>query len=142
MQLLIKRLTHAAIMPTRAHHDDAGLDLYADETFTLQPMQRHLTSTGIAIQLPPGTAGFIHPRFGPAHLSGATVINAPETVDQGYRGKVKINVIHLGAEPLTVEARDRIGHLIIHRFETPELIEVGELEVSDRGETGHGITRT
>jgi len=97
MQLLIKRLTDTATVPTRAHHDDAGLDFYADETITLQPLQRHLTSTGIAIQLPPGTAGFIHPRSGLAHHAGATVLNAPGTVDQGYRGEVKINVINFNA---------------------------------------------
>lgn len=140
MQMLIKRLTDTAMLPTRAKGGDAGLDFYADESFKLQPMERHLTKTGIAVHLPPGTVGYVNPRSGLAHRAGATVLNAPGTVDQGFRGEVKVNLINLGDEPLIVEAGDRIGQMVVHRFETPELVEVDELEPSERGEGGHGST--
>lgn len=140
MQMLIKRLTDTAMLPTRAKDGDAGMDFYADESLTLQPMERHLTSTGIAVQLPPGTVGYINPRSGLAHRAGATVLNAPGTVDQGFRGEVKVNLINLGDELLVVEAGDRIGQMVVHKFETPELIEVDDLDPSERGDSGHGST--
>lgn len=140
MQLLIKRLTDTAILPTRSKPGDAGLDLYADESFTLQPGERHLTSTGIAVQLPAGTVGYINPRSGLAHNTGVTVLNAPGTVDEGYRGKVKVNLINLGQEAVTIQAGHRIGQMVVHKFETPALIEVDTLDDSERGDSGHGST--
>lgn len=113
MQMLIKRLTDTAMLPTRAKEGDAGLDFYADQAVTLEPLQRHLTPTGIAIQLPPSTVGFITPRSCLAHRDGATILNAPGTIDQGYRGEVKINLINLREEPLAIEAGDRIGQMVI-----------------------------
>ncbi|NWN87029.1 MAG: dUTP diphosphatase [Micrococcaceae bacterium] len=140
MEMRIKRLTDTAILPTRAKAGDAGMDFYADESFTLHPMERRLASTGIAVQLPVGTVGLVHPRSGLAHRDGATVLNAPGTVDQGYRGEVKINVINLGQDALIIEAGDRIGQMLVQKFETPALVEVDTLDASERGDGGHGST--
>lgn len=139
--LPVKRATDTAILPTRAFEDDAGLDFYCDErAFTLQPGERKLTSTGVAIQLPTGTAGFVHPRSGLGHEHGLTVVNSPGTIDVGYRGIVKINLINLGQEPVTINHGERIGQLIVQEVLLPKVVEVDELDDTPRGATGHGST--
>jgi dUTP pyrophosphatase len=140
MKMLVKRVSDTAIMPTRAKAGDAGLDFYADEPMVLDQLERHTFDTGIAVQLPPGTVGYITPRSGLAHKFCATVLNGPGTVDQGYRGQVKINLINTDPQPLVIAVGDRIGQMVIHWFLTPELVEVDELEPSERGDGGHGST--
>ena len=91
----VKRLSTTAVVPQRAHDDDAGVDLSADEDIVLQPGERALVGTGIAIALPAGTVGLVHPRSGLAFRKGLSIVNAPGTVDAGYRGEIKVCLINL-----------------------------------------------
>ncbi|WP_347757268.1 dUTP diphosphatase [Agrococcus sp. ProA11] len=127
-------------VPRYAHPGDAGADLHAAEPLTLEPGQRALVATGIAIALPDGFAGFIHPRSGLAAKHGITIVNAPGTVDAGYRGEIKVNLLNTGSEPHRIEVGDRIAQLIVQRVEQVRFIEVERLPGSDRGERGHGST--
>ena len=130
-----------ALMPTRAHDADAGLDLRCAEHFVpLTPGGRHLFDTGVAVNIPPGYVGLVHPRSGWAHKYGITVNNAPGTVDAGYTGTIKVNLINHGEETIFVDYGDRIAQLIIQRVELPELEIVDSLEATGRGTAGHGST--
>lgn len=137
----IKRLDPSAVLPTYAHHDDAGADVAASETVTLQPGERRLVSTGIAIELPEGYACFVHPRSGLAHKHGVSIVNAPGTIDAGYRGEIKVNLINLDpANAVTVNPGDRIGQLVIQQVSHARFVEADELGESERGVGGHGST--
>jgi len=136
----VKKLSNTASIPSRAHDSDAGYDLYADESIKIYPGQRELIATGIAIQLDKDMVGLIHPRSGLAVKHGITVLNSPGTVDSGYTGEVKVNLINLGDVPFQVEQGDRIAQLVIQRVEHPSFTIVNELSDTDRGENGHGST--
>lgn len=127
-------------VPAYAHPGDAGADMHAAEAVTLEPGQRALVGTGIAIALPDGYAAFVHPRSGLAAKHGITIVNAPGTVDAGYRGEIKVNLLNTGDEPHRIEVGDRIAQLIVQRVERARFIEVERLPGSDRGERGHGST--
>ncbi|WP_405216448.1 dUTP diphosphatase [Agrococcus sp. Ld7] len=127
-------------VPSYAHPGDAGADIHAAEPVTLEPGQRALVATGIAIALPNGYAAFVHPRSGLAAKHGITIVNAPGTVDAGYRGEIKVNLLNTGSEPHRIEVGDRIAQLIVQRVEQVRFIEVERLPGSDRGERGHGST--
>ena len=127
-------------VPAYAHPGDAGADMHAAEAVTLEPGQRALVGTGVAIALPDGFAAFVHPRSGLAAKHGITIVNAPGTVDAGYRGEIKVNLLNTGAEPHRIEVGDRIAQLIVQRVERVRFIEVERLPGSDRGERGHGST--
>lgn len=127
-------------VPAYAHPGDAGADIHAAEPVTLEPGQRALVATGIAIALPHGYAAFVHPRSGLAAKHGITIVNAPGTVDAGYRGEIKVNLLNTGSEPHRIEVGDRIAQLIVQRVEQVRFIEVERLPGSDRGERGHGST--
>ncbi|MCH1883020.1 dUTP diphosphatase [Agrococcus sp. ARC_14] len=127
-------------VPAYAHPGDAGADIHAAESLTLEPGRRALVATGIAIALPEGFAAFIHPRSGLAAKHGITIVNAPGTVDAGYRGEIKVNLLNTGSEPHRIEVGDRIAQLIVQRVERVRFIEVERLPGSDRGERGHGST--
>ena len=130
-------------MPTRAHDADAGLDLRCAEHFVpLAPGGRHLFDTGVAVNIPPGYVGLVHPRSGHAHKYGITVNNAPGTVDAGYTGTIKVNLINHGSETVALEYGDRIAQLLIQRVELPELVVVDSLDTTTRGTAGHGSTGT
>ena len=130
------------LMPTRAHPHDAGLDLRCALDFgvTLQPGERMLVDTGVAVNIPAGHVGLIHPRSGHAHKYGITVNNAPGTIDSGYVGNILVNLINHGSEPVALEYGDRIAQLLIQRVELPELEIVDSLEATERGASGHGST--
>ena len=130
------------LMPTRAHAHDAGLDLKCGERHgvTLAPGERRLVDTGVAVNIPPGYVGLVHPRSGWAHKYGITVNNAPGTVDAGYTGTIKVNLINHGEETIFVDYGDRIAQLIIQRVELPELDLVDSLDTTTRGTAGHGST--
>lgn len=137
----IKRLDKELPLPHRAHRGDAGADLYAAEAVTLQPGERALVGTGIAIALPLGTVGLIHPRSGLAAKQGLSVVNTPGTVDADYRGEIKVCLInHDRHEPIEITRGMRIAQLVIQRVELVDFIEVEELDHTVRGAGGYGST--
>lgn len=114
VNVLVHRLDPDLPLPAQAHPGDAGYDLYARAGCVVAPGERVLVATGIAIALPPGTAGFIHPRSGLAIRHGLTVANAPGTVDAGYRGEIRVALVNLDLHaPVTVERGDRIAQLVV-----------------------------
>ncbi len=127
-------------VPAYAHPGDAGADLHAAEALTLEPGERALVGTGVAIALPDGYAAFVHPRSGLAHKHGITIVNAPGTVDAGYRGEIKVNLLNTGGQPHRIEVGDRIAQLVVQRVERARFVAVERLPGSDRGERGHGST--
>ena len=140
MTLNIQRLHAAAILPTRAHENDAGLDLYAAVQVGIPVLGRNLVSTGIAVAIPPGHVGYITPRSGLAHSNGITVLNSPGTIDAGYTGEIKVNLVNHGQAPYVITPGQRVAQLVIHRIVTPVIEEVDQLEPSDRSENGFGST--
>ena len=130
------------LMPTRAHPHDAGLDLRCAHKLgvILLPGQRELVNTGVAVNIPPGYVGLVHPRSGHAHKYGITVNNAPGTVDAGYTGTIKVNLINHGQDAVSIGYGDRIAQLLIQRVELPELEVVDSLDTTARGTAGHGST--
>ena len=140
MTLNIQRLHADAILPTRAHENDAGLDLYAAVQVGIPVLGRNLVSTGIAVAIPPGHVGYITPRSGLAHSHGITVLNSPGTIDAGYTGEIKVNLVNHGQAPYVITPGQRIAQLLIHKVELPELMEVTELPDTARGANGHGST--
>ncbi len=140
-RVLIRRLDPGLPIPAYAHNGDAGCDLFARTDAVLNPGERALVGTGIAIALPPGYAGFTHPRSGLAHRHGVTIVNAPGTIDAGYRGEVMINLINLDpTDAFTVRRGDRIAQLIVMPVCRAQFVELDSLPESDRGETGHGAS--
>lgn len=130
------------LLPTRAHSHDAGLDLRCGHPFgvILSPGERKLVDTGVAVNIPAGYVGLIHPRSGWAHKYGITVNNAPGTIDAGYRGNIRVNLINHGREPVALEYGARIAQLLIQAVELPELEIVESLDATERGASGHGST--
>ena len=139
--VLLQRLDPQLPLPVRAHPGDAGVDLHARRDVLLPPGGRELVPTGIALALPEGYAGFVHPRSGLAARHGITIVNAPGTVDAGYRGEVLVNLLNTDAEhPFTVHRGDRIAQLVIQQVSLAHFIEVDSLPGTARGETGHGAS--
>ncbi len=135
----IKRLDPAVELPTYAYEGDAGLDLRANESATLAPFERKLISTGIAIALPDGYAGFVQPRSGMALKRGLSIVNTPGLIDAHYRGELKVILINLDAhEPVSIERGERIAQLVIQQVPQVRLAEVDELDETDRGASGFG----
>ena len=140
MTLNIQRLHPDAILPTRAHPDDAGLDLYAAEQIGIPVLGRNLVSTGIAVAIPPGHVGYITPRSGLAHSNGITVLNSPGAIDAGYTGEIRVNLINHGQAPYVITPGQRIAQLVLHPIITPNVEEVDEIPDTERGTSGHGST--
>jgi len=141
MELRIRRLSPAAIVPAAAHPGDAGLDLHAAVDLTIAPGARALVPTGITLELPPGTEAQVRPRSGLAHKHGVTVLNAPGTIDEGYRGEVGVILINHGTVPFEVTAGARIAQLVVQRRLEITVVEVQEeLSSSTRGAGGFGST--
>jgi dUTP pyrophosphatase len=139
--ILIKRLNPGIPLPERAHPGDAGADLLAAEDVELAPGQRAVVPTGIAIALPDGYAAFVLPRSGLAARHGVTVLNAPGTVDAGYRGEIRVILLNTDSEnPVRFQRGDRIAQLVVQRVEHPVFHEVERLPGSARGEGGFGST--
>ncbi|WP_068395741.1 dUTP diphosphatase [Kribbia dieselivorans] len=135
----LRRVHPDAVVPSYARDGDAGADLSAVTTVTLAPGERALVPTGIALALPHGYVGLVHPRSGLAARHGVSIVNAPGTVDAGYRGEILVNVVNLDpTESFTVTAGDRIAQLVVQRVETCAFEVVDELEDSERGAGGHG----
>jgi len=141
VQVLISRLDPDLPLPRYAHPGDAGVDLYAREGVNLAPGQRALVSTGVAIALPTGYAGFVHPRSGLAARHGITMVNAPGTIDAGYRGEILVNLLNTDShEAFTISRGDRIAQLVVQRVSEAHFVEVESLPGSQRGDTGHGAS--
>ena len=138
--LHITRIHPAAQLPAYAHPGDAGMDVCACERAVLAPMSRALVSTGLQIALPPGTEAQIRPRSGNAFKHGVTVLNSPGTIDEGYRGEIKILLVNLGADPFTVEPGMRIAQLVIAPVLRVNIEELATLDATPRGEGGFGST--
>jgi dUTP pyrophosphatase len=141
VELPVRRLDPGLPMPAYAHPGDAGADLVAAADVELAPGERKLVPTGIAIALPEGYVGLVHPRSGLAHRLGVTVLNAPGTVDAGYRGEIFVNLVnHDRATTVKIARGDRIAQLLVQRVERAVFHVVDELPGTDRGAGGHGST--
>jgi dUTP pyrophosphatase len=141
VEVLVQRLDEGLPMPSYAHPGDAGADLCTAVDAVLAPGERALLPTGIALALPSGFAAFVHPRSGLAARFGVSLVNAPGTVDEGYRGEVKVCVINLDPrEDVRFSRGDRIAQLVIQRVETAGFREVDILPSSARGAGGFGST--
>lgn len=143
VEVLLMRLDPEVPLPCYAHPGDAGADLVTTRDLVLPPGERAVVGTGIAIALPAGYAAFVHPRSGLAARSGLGVINAPGTIDAGYRGEVRVCLInHDPREPLVLSRMDRIAQLVVQRVEHAVFFEVGALPDTPRGTAGYGSTGT
>jgi dUTP pyrophosphatase len=141
VDVLIRRLDPDVPLPGYAHPGDAGADLVTTSDVELQPGQRVTVGTGLAIALPDGFAAFVHPRSGLAARSGVTLVNAPGTVDAGYRGEIRCTLINTDpTEAVLLRRGDRIAQLVVQRVERARFHEVELLPGSARGEGGHGST--
>ena len=141
VQIPVRRLDPELPLPSYAHAGDAGADLHAAAELTLQPGERALVPTGIAMALPEGYVGLVHPRSGLAARHGISIVNAPGTIDAGYRGEVQVCLVNTdGTEAFTVHRGDRIAQLVVQRCETAAFVEAAELAESARGEGGYGST--
>lgn len=129
--------------PAYATFGDAGADLRARHETVLEPGQRALIDTGVALAIPHGYVGLVHPRSGLAAKHGLTVVNAPGTVDSGYRGEIKVCLLNTDrSETYTVSRGERIAQLVIQRVETARFDAVDELPQSERGAGGFGSSGT
>lgn len=141
VEVLIRRLDPELPLPTYAHPGDAGADLLTTQDVELAPGERALVGTGIAMALPAGYAAFVHPRSGLAARHGVALVNAPGTVDAGYRGEIRVSIVNLDPRQ-TVRLRrgDRVAQLVIQRVERARFHEVSRLPGSQRGAGGFGST--
>lgn len=142
VEVRVRRLPHAVDLPAYASAGAAGADLHSAEPgpVVLQPGQRAAIATGLVIELPPTHEAQVRPRSGLALRHGLTVVNAPGTVDSDFRGEVRVLLVNLGAEPVTVKRGDRIAQLVIARVTRASFVEVDRLAESERGPGGFGST--
>ena len=139
MSLRVRRLERHARLPTRAYPGDAGLDLYALDAAILEPGERAAIRTGIAVEIPEGQAGLVVPRSGLARRHGISVVNGPGLIDAGYRGEVQVLLLNTDrSKPFALAAGDRVAQLVLVGVHTPEVLEVEELALSERGGGGFG----
>jgi len=141
LEVAIVRLDPDLPLPCYAHPGDAGADLCTAVDVTLAPGERALVPTGISIALPEGYVALVHPRSGLAARHGLSIVNAPGTVDAGYRGEIKVMLInHDPAAAVELRRGDRVAQLVVQRFERARFVEVDELPGSARGQGGYGST--
>lgn len=144
--LRLARLDPDLPVPSRAHPTDAGIDLRSREDVTIAPGERVLVGTGVAIGLPEGTVGLVHPRSGLAARSGLSIVNTPGTIDADYRGEIKVCLINLDPRtPIEIHRGDRIAQLLVQPVvlcDVEEVRDVSELGETQRGSAGYGSTGT
>jgi len=128
------------LLPTRGNPGDAGYDLRSNTEIEVEPGQRAFIPTGVRIALPAGYVGLVHPRSGLAAKNGITVLNAPGTVDAGYRGEILVTLINHSDESFSVKRFDRIAQIVFQKFEEANFLRVSELPNSQRGDQGFGST--
>lgn len=139
IEVAVRRLRDDATLPSQAYEGDAGLDLAACDAVTLRPGERAVVSTGIAVEIPDGYAGFVQPRSGLAARHGIGLVNSPGLIDSGYRGEVKVVVVNTDLrEPFAIEPGMRIAQLVIVPVPAVRLVEAEQLAVSERGARGFG----
>jgi dUTP pyrophosphatase len=139
LEVRVKRLSPDVTLPSYAYAGDAGLDLRASESVIIEPFERKLISTGIAVAIPEGYAGFVQPRSGLALKQGLTIANTPGLIDSHYRGELKVIAVNLDkSASIVINEGDRIAQLVIQRVPVVSLVEVDELDVTDRGSGGFG----
>ncbi len=140
MTVKFRRIDPAAVLPRYAHPDDAGMDLCSVVALELAPGERRLVRTGLVMQLPPDAEAQVRPRSGLALKHGVTVLNAPGTIDAGYRGEVGVILVNLGAEPYAVKPGDRIAQLVVAPVARANVVETDETDATARGAGGFGST--
>jgi dUTP diphosphatase len=139
VELPVAKLKEGAVLPSRAHEGDAGLDLYASEAAHIGPGERWSVGTGIAVEIPAGHAGLVLPRSGLAREHGIALVNAPGLIDSGYRGEVRVLLLNTDpAETFRVEPGERIAQLLLTPIAVAETVEAPALSESARGEGGFG----
>jgi dUTP pyrophosphatase len=138
MILKIKKLDPDATLPKFAHPGDAGMDLYANETVTLQPGESAKIKTGISMEIPEGYVGLVWDKSGLATNNKIKTLGG--VIDSGYRGESLLGVINLGSEPYTFEKGHKVAQMLIQKIERPEIIEAEELSDTSRGTGGFGST--
>ena len=137
----VRRTSPEGRAPAYALPGDAGADLSIAEDVELAPFERALVGTGVAVAIPEGYAGFVHPRSGLAHRLGLSLVNAPGTIDAGYRGEIKVNLVNLDPRTtLTLRRGDRVAQLVVQPVVRARFLPVEQLPVSERGADGHGST--
>jgi dUTP pyrophosphatase len=141
VEILITRTDPDLPLPAYAHPGDAGADLVTTLDVHLEPGERALVPTGVAIALPDGYVALVHPRSGLAARFGVSIVNAPGTVDAGYRGEISVLLVNLDPrDPVDLSRGDRIAQLVVQRFEKARFVEVERLPGSARGDGGYGST--
>ena len=140
MKVKVLRTDPEAQLPAYAHPGDAGMDVRSIENVTLAPGARALVRTGLVLELPPDAEAQVRPRSGLALKHGVTVLNAPGTIDSGYRGEVGVILVNLGAEPFVVEKGMKIAQLVVAPVAQAEIVEVSAVDATDRGAGGFGST--
>jgi dUTP pyrophosphatase len=141
LEVAIVRLDPDLPVPSYAHPGDAGADLRTTVDLVLAPGERALVPTGVALALPPGHVGLVHPRSGLAARHGVSIVNSPGTIDAGYRGEVKVMLVNLDpAAPVELRRGDRVAQLVVQRFERVRFVEVDDLPTTARGAGGYGST--
>lgn len=135
VQFKVQKLTTDATLPAKGDSADAGIDIYTTETYTLQPGETHLFSTGIAVEFPPGYVALLWDRSG---LGSKGIHRLAGVIDAGYRGEWKVALVNLSGAPYEIKAGDKIIQCVFQRFEPVEIVEVDTLEESDRGVRGFG----
>jgi len=138
MKIDVMKTVGDAHLPTYARDGDAGADLYSLHAVNIMPGEYKLVSTGIAMAIPQGYVGLIHPRSGLSAKHGITVLNAPGTIDAGYRGEIKVLLINHGKEIYNIERAERIAQLVIQKVENVFFEPVDELDATERGIGGFG----
>jgi dUTP diphosphatase len=139
IEIPVRRLREDAVVPERAYDGDAGVDLVACERIELGPGERGVVSTGIAVEIPPGYAGFVQPRSGLAVRHGITIVNTPGLVDSGYRGEIRVVLLNTDlSERFVAEPGARIAQLVVVPVASVRFVEVAELATSERGSRGFG----
>lgn len=143
LEVLVATTEPDVPLPRYSHPGDAGADITTRVEVTLAPGERCTVPTGLRIALPAGYAAFVHPRSGLAAKHGITVVNAPGTVDAGYRGEIAVTLLNTDAtESITLRQGDRIAQLVIQRVELADFVAVEDLPGSHRGDGGFGSTGT
>ena len=141
IELRVTRVRGEAVLPTRGHAEDAGLDLSSCETVTIGAGERAAVATGLAVAIPDGHAGLVVPRSGLAMRHGLAIVNAPGVIDAGYRGEIRVILLNTDrSEAFTVEPGMRIAQLLVVPALAVEVVEVVDLDRTVRGEHGFGST--
>lgn len=136
----VRRVDLEAVLPKYEHKDDSGADVFSIEDAVLEPMQRQIISTGLAVEIPPGFEIQIRTKSGLALKHGIAVLNSPGTIDAGYRGEVKVILINFGTQSFHVNKGDKIAQMVVAKVDKGNFVETDQLSQSDRGIGGFGST--